>query len=80
MLLSLINFDLFALKRARSHEKYVNKDNHFGGSIAPRAPISVGEEYIVRIEEMGKEGSGVARLRGGYMDSTDHPILSCSKE
>ena len=42
----------------------MNKVNHFGGSKAPRAPISVGEEYIVTIEEMGKEGSGVARLRG----------------
>ena len=42
----------------------MNKGNHFGGSKAPRAPISVGEEYIVTIEEMGKEGSGVARLRG----------------
>ena len=42
----------------------MNKGNHFGGSKAPRAPLSVGEEYIVTIEEMGKEGSGVARLRG----------------
>ena len=29
-----------------------------------RAPISVGEEYIVTIEEMGKDGTGVAKLRG----------------
>ena len=42
----------------------MNKGNHFGGLKTPRAPISVGEEYIVTIEEMGKEGSGVARLRG----------------
>jgi predicted RNA-binding protein with TRAM domain len=26
--------------------------------------LSVGEEYIVTIEEMGKDGSGVARLGG----------------
>ena len=64
MLLSPINFDLFALKRPRRREKYVNKGNHFGGSKAPRSPISVGEEYIVTIEEMGKEGSGVAILKG----------------
>jgi predicted RNA-binding protein with TRAM domain len=64
MSLSLIYFDLFMLKRPRRHEKYVNKDNHFGGSKAPRYPISVGEEYIVTIDEMGKEGSGVASLRG----------------
>ena len=64
MVLSLINFDLFAMKRPRSHEKYVNKGNHFGGSKVPRAPTSVGEEYIVTIVEIVKEGSGVARLRG----------------
>lgn len=64
MLLSPINFNLFALKRARTQEKYAKKGNQFGGSKAPRAPISVGEEYIVTIEEMGKDGSGVARLRG----------------
>ena len=44
MVLSQINFDLFGLKRARSQQKYVNKGNHFGGSKAPRAPISVGED------------------------------------
>ena len=38
----------------------MNKSNQFGGSKAPRPPISVGEEYIVIIEEMGKDGSGVA--------------------
>jgi predicted RNA-binding protein with TRAM domain len=61
------------LNRPRSHEKYVNKGNHFGGSKAPRASISVGEEYSVTIEEMGKDGSGVARLRGvsTFVDSTN---------
>ena len=52
------------MKRARSNEKYVNKGNHYGGSKAPRTPISVGEEYIVTIEEMDKEGSGILRILG----------------
>jgi predicted RNA-binding protein with TRAM domain len=52
------------LNRPRSHEKYQNKGNHFGGLKAPRSPISVGEEYIVTIEEIGKEGAGVAQVRG----------------
>ena len=52
------------MKRPRSYEKYDKKGNHFGGSKAPKTPISVGEEYIVNIEEMGKEGSGIAKLRG----------------
>ena len=42
----------------------MNKGNRYGGSKAPRTPISVGEEYIVTIEEMGKEGSGVSRIKG----------------
>ena len=52
------------LKRPRRYEKDEKKGNHFGGSKAPKTPISVGEEYIVTIQEMGKEGVGVARLRG----------------
>jgi predicted RNA-binding protein with TRAM domain len=52
------------LKRPRHYEKDEKKGNHFGGSKAPKTPISVGEEYIVTIEEMGKQGVGVARLRG----------------
>ena len=52
------------MKRPRRHEKDDKKGNHFGGSKAPRTPVSVGEEYIVTIEEMGKDGTGVAKLRG----------------
>lgn len=52
------------MKRPRSYEKYEKKDNRFGGSKAPRTPISVGEEYILTIEEMGKDASGIAKLRG----------------
>jgi predicted RNA-binding protein with TRAM domain len=57
-----IDFDLFGLKRPRSYEKY--KNNRFGGSKAPTTPISVGEEYIVTIEQMGKQGVGVANVIG----------------
>ncbi|MGA7977495.1 MAG: TRAM domain-containing protein [Nitrososphaeraceae archaeon] len=52
------------MKRSRRLEKDEKKGNHFGGSKAPKAPVSVGEEYIVTIEQMGKEGVGVAKLRG----------------
>ena len=38
------------------------RSNRFGGSKAPRTPVSVGEGYIVTIEEMDKEGTGVAKL------------------
>jgi predicted RNA-binding protein with TRAM domain len=52
------------LKRPRSYEKYEKEDTRFGRSKAPRNPISVGEEYIVTIEEAGKSGIGVAKIRG----------------
>jgi predicted RNA-binding protein with TRAM domain len=52
------------LKRPRSYEKYEKKSDRFGGSKAPKNPISVGEEYIVTIEETGKSGTGVAKIKG----------------
>ena len=52
------------MKRPRRYEKDEKKGNRFGGSKAPRTPVSVGEEYIVTIEEMGKQGVGVSKLRG----------------
>ena len=52
------------MRKPRSYEKYAKQTNRFGGSKAPKTPISVGEEYIVTIEEMGKPGAGVAKLRG----------------
>ena len=55
---------MFGLKRPRRYEKDEKKGNHFGGSKAPKTPISVGEEYIVCIEEFGKQGVGIARFRG----------------
>ena len=58
------DLDFSGLKRPRRHEKDEKKGNQFGGSKAPRTPVSVGEEYIVTIEEMGKGGVGVAKLRG----------------
>ncbi len=52
------------MKRPRRNEKDEKKGNHFGGSKAPKTPISVGEEYIVSIKEIGKQGVGIARFRG----------------
>ena len=52
------------MKKARSYERYEKKSDRFGGSKSPRNPISVGEEYIVTIEETSKSGTGVAKIRG----------------
>jgi predicted RNA-binding protein with TRAM domain len=52
------------LKRPRSYERYEKEDTRFGRSKAPRNPLGVGEEYIVTIEEAGKSGIGVAKIRG----------------
>ena len=52
------------MKKPRSYERYEKKSDRFGGSKAPKNPISVGEEYIVTIEETSKSGTGVAKIRG----------------
>ncbi len=52
------------MKRRRRYGKDEMKGNQFGGSKAPSAPISVGEEYILTIDEMGNDGTGVAKFRG----------------
>lgn len=54
------------MKKPRSYEKFDRKSNRFGGLKAPRNPVSIGEEYIVTIEEMGNHGVGVgvAKLKG----------------
>ena len=52
------------MKKPRSYERYEKKSDRFGASKAPKNPISVGEEYIVAIEETSKSGTGVAKIRG----------------
>ena len=52
------------MKKPRSYERYEKKGDRFGGSKAPKNPISVGEEYIVTIEETGKSGIGSSKIRG----------------
>jgi predicted RNA-binding protein with TRAM domain len=52
------------LKKARSYERYEKKSDRFRGSKSPKNPVSVGEEYIVNIEETSKSGTGVAKIRG----------------
>ena len=52
------------MKRPRSYERYEKNSDRFGGSKSPKNPISVGEEYIVGIEETSKTGTGVAKIRG----------------
>jgi len=52
------------LKKPRSNEKYKKKSDSYGGSKAPKNPISVGEEYIVTIEETSGSGTGSTKIRG----------------
>ena len=52
------------MKRPRRYERNENKGNRFGGSKAPKTPVSVGEEYNVKIEEMSRQGMGVAKIDG----------------
>jgi predicted RNA-binding protein with TRAM domain len=52
------------LNGPRRHERNEKKGNRFGGSKAPKTPVSVGEEYNVKIEEMSRQGMGVAKIDG----------------
>lgn len=52
------------MKGPRKKKNIRKKSNRFGGLKAPKNPVSVGEEYIVTIEEIGNKGIGVAKLRG----------------
>jgi len=52
------------LKGPRRHERNEKKGNRFGGAKAPKTPVSVGEEYNVKIEEMSRQGMGVAKIEG----------------
>ena len=52
------------MKKPRDYERYEKKKDRYGGTKAPKNPISVGEEYIVTIEETSKSGTGVAKIKG----------------
>jgi predicted RNA-binding protein with TRAM domain len=62
--LDWFGLDWFELKRPRRYERNESKGNRFGGSKAPKTPVSVGEEYNVKIEEMSRQGMGVAKIDG----------------
>jgi predicted RNA-binding protein with TRAM domain len=53
------------LKRPKRHERSGNRGGRFGGSKAPKTPISVGEEYNVKIEDVSRQGNaGIAKIEG----------------
>jgi len=52
------------LKKPRDYERYEKKSDRCGGIKSPKNPVSVGEEYIVTIEESSRSGTGSTRIRG----------------
>ena len=40
-----------------------DRDNSYGGG-RNSAPINVGEEHDVKIEDVGRDGDGIARIEG----------------
>jgi predicted RNA-binding protein with TRAM domain len=52
------------LKRPKRSERSEIKGGRFGGSKAPKNPVSVGEEYKVKIEDVSRQGKGVAKIEG----------------
>ena len=58
------------MKKPRSYERYEKKSDRFGGS---KSRPSVGEEYLVTIEEISKSGTGVAKIRGLFLVNNSNP-------
>jgi len=52
------------LKRPKRYERSQSRSGRFGGSKAPKTPVSVGEEYKVKIEDVSRQGKGVAKIEG----------------
>ncbi|ABK14372.1 MAG: TRAM domain-containing protein [Methanothrix sp.] len=40
------------------------RDEGFSHGAAPSAPVAVGTEYNVKIEDIAREGDGIARVEG----------------
>src|SRR5213593_4777254 len=49
---------------SKRYERSGNRGGRFGGSKAPKTPVSVGEEYKVKIEDVSRQGKGVAKIEG----------------
>lgn len=41
-----------------------SEEGSSNGGSAPAAPIAVGKEYDVKIEDIAREGDGIARIEG----------------
>lgn len=52
------------MKRPKRYERNINRSGRFGGPKAPKTPVSVGEEYKVKIEDVSRQGKGVAKIEG----------------
>ena len=52
------------MKRPKRYKRSEIRGGRFGGSKAPKNPVSVGEEYMVKIEDVSRQGKGVAKIEG----------------
>ena len=52
------------MKRPKRYERSEVRGGRFGGSKAPKNPVSVGEEYEVKIDDVSRQGMGVAKIDG----------------
>ena len=49
------------------------------GGFAPTAPVEVGKEYEVRIEDIAREGDGIARVEGFVIFVPDTKVGDSAK-
>jgi predicted RNA-binding protein with TRAM domain len=56
-----------ALIERETHEKTTDEDSSSGAPPEPQPPVEVGETRYVEIEDLGKQGDGIARVERGYV-------------
>jgi len=49
---------------AKDGEELFRSEEGFSRGSAPSAPVAVGSEYNVKIEDIAREGDGIARVEG----------------
>ena len=56
-----------ALIAADAAEESVEEDEHTTAPDEPQPPVEIGEIRYVEIEDLGKQGDGIARVERGYV-------------
>jgi len=56
-----------ALIERETHDEHDDEEASTGAPPEPQPPVDVGETRYVEIEDLGKQGDGIARVERGYV-------------